>query len=197
VNPLVACQRALLIGITSLGCGNASGNTGGGSGSTGGGSPSQMNRKAALTPSGLDKSKLLTSLTDQERTQFCNAATTTLYSASSPETECELQGVVNLQLAQGKLTCEDIKNMCLMDFIDTEKLKCNEDMKMVTACTATVGDGEQCSLASATVHAGLLPKVTCASDAQTAKASVAKVYASYVFASTPECQRYQTCRVAF
>jgi hypothetical protein len=173
----------LLLALGMLGCGDGS-NSG----------PNASN-DAVLTSSGLDKSRLLSSLTDQERTQFCTAATKTLFSATTPDRECELEGVVNAQAAG--VSCEDIKSQCLIGFIEAENFKCTDQIKKATACTASVGDGEQCSLASGSLHASLLPDVTFASDAQTAKASIAKIYAAEVFASTAKCTRCLTCRMTF
>lgn len=164
-------------------------------GACGGDDDGSEPREAKSTPSGLDRSRTLRTLTSEERMQFCVAAETTVYSATTPERECELAAVSTVVGLPGQdLSCEEIKADCVMSFIEAEAEGCKQEIEEAIGCAATVGDGEACSLATAMLRADLVPKVTCASDAAAQRTSISEIFSANLRASTTECARYAACR---
>lgn len=169
--------------LVALGCGK-SGDGGG-----------EATVKAVRTASGLDGSRRLLGLNDNERMEFCTAATATMFSASTADRECELVGVLStVAFAAPSTTCEKYKADCLRDFIEGEVIRCVNRLETSTGCKASVKDGEECSFTSAMLRASLLPDLTCASDPEAVNAGASDVYSANVLDATPECERYLTCK---
>jgi hypothetical protein len=154
----------------------------------------QSTANAIRMPSGLASERPLSDLTDPELMQFCSAASATLYSATTVARECELEAIVNESLLGGDVSCQDAADACVQGFLETAEFKCVSQIAEATNCTATVGDGEECSFATANLRAMLFPRVSCSSDADAKAAAIQDVYAANVFDSAPACQRYATCR---
>jgi hypothetical protein len=149
---------------------------------------------ATRTPSGLAGELRLADLSEAELEQFCVAASTTLFSATTIDLECEIEAIVNEPAYAGLMTCDEAAAECAVSFAEIAELKCNSQIMEAAACEATVADGEECSFATAGLRGMLVPQVSCASDAEAKAAAVQAIYAANVFESIPECTRYLTCR---
>lgn len=152
--------------------------------------------QATRISSGLDETRLLSSLTDDERRQFCTATVSTLFSASTPERECELEGVeTSVLLGEQTVTCEQAKQDCLLSFSDVHIQACIQDLEQHDDCNASIRDGEECSFASAERRPSILPNVTCTSDQQAKQTAIKEISIIKTIANTPECERYVECRL--
>jgi hypothetical protein len=193
---ITAIVFAFAAGLIFSACGSDTDETSkeGGAKTSGSSSSSQATR----TPSGLDGTRLLSSLTDDERERFCAATVSTLFSASTPERECELDGIeTSVILGEQTVTCAQAKQDCLLSFSDVHTQGCVQDLEQHLDCTASVKDGEECSFATAVLRPSLLPNATCASDLTAKKAAINGRAAAKRLADTPECTRYIKCRSLF
>jgi hypothetical protein len=149
---------------------------------------------AVRVSSGVDAGLQLKDLSQTDRDRFCAAATATLYSATTVERECELESIVNEEALAGVISCEEGADSCTTDFLEVAELKCSSQIVEAADCAATVGDGEECSFATASLRAMLLPQATCSSDQDAKSAAIQGIYAANVFEAIPACDRYATCR---
>lgn len=150
---------------------------------------------ATAFPSGLDSTLALSEMDDMQRMQFCTAAVRTLFSATTFELECELAAISTVAALPDQAShCADISADCALSFEETEVAGCAAEIRDSQMCTATVADGEACSLHTAELRGSLLPRVSCESASDDKAMGVAAVQQANRLAETPECARYQTCR---